>query len=402
MAKNEILDSVLFVTREIENLTKFLLISCENVREKRMEAQQTSLLTATVLYFIKFLYEVYEHMENEEIKKAILSSLRKIFMHLMCEVDYLNRKRGDYTDLSGPREIFLSKEQKELKMNFNFITFDILLNYLTLQKEPIITLQFIKALKLQDFLPLEEVILTKEWRTSIVGNEKINKLISDHYGGSIYTLNNTISMKIQDQTYEQTTLIYAQEKSREEASKKVDLEVIENAIEIYEQETKKRQVMLVNEEENSRGAKNSWRQLWKKLRVYVGQWAHPKFYDQEDYKYSMEDESYQNMQKSELFIHKAAKYETRIRARPYLKVKLIEPSYVEEYNKLLEEKQINMRNIINSLNSLLFLNTNLLMSEQDGQENPSSPMLNPRRISLMPVSVPQKAKTDIFPFRISS
>jgi len=358
---------------------------------------------STILYFFKFFYEVYEHVNNEDVKKVIVSSLKKIFMHLMCQVDYLNKKRGDFSDLSGPREILQSSPQKDLpKMNFTFFTFDILLHYFINKKEPIISLQFIKALKLQDFLPLEEVMITNEWKTAIANNEKISKLINDNYGGSVYTLNNAISMKIQDQTYEQTTLIYTQEKAREEASKKVDLEVIESAAEIYEQEIKRRQIMLVNEEENSRTAKNSWRQLWKKLRIYVGQWAHPKFYDQEDYKYSLEEENYQNMRKNELFIHKICKYETRIRARPFLKVKLIEPAYVEEYDKALEEKQINMRNIINSLNSVLFLNNNLIMSDQEGQTEPSSPMLNPKRISLMPISAPERVKVDIFPFKISN
>ena len=365
VAKNGIEESVMFVCKEIEQLTKFILIACENVDDKTIDKKQHNFLIATVMKILKFLYEIYTFIPQEKIKPIILASLKRIFMHLLCEVDYLSRKTGNFTYLSDVRGSLQGSPSKEggMKRNFTLITFDLVLNYIIYEKEPLINTQFIKTMKLEDFAYLDKFILSKEWKLALTDNEKINKIVNDYYGGSFYTINNKIYKNLQDQAYEQVSLVVAQEKAREQVGKNIELQIIDNATEIYEQETQQRQIVLAKEEEGSRSAKNSWRKIWKKQRVFIGQWTHPEFYDQQDAKFSLENESYGNMGGNKLFSHKIAKYETRSRARPFLKVKLLEPDYVKEHNQVLEDNGTDMFNIINSLNSSIFFKKNITLTD---------------------------------------
>mmetsp|Transcript_11174 Transcript_11174/g.9555 ORF Transcript_11174/g.9555 Transcript_11174/m.9555 type:complete len:129 (-) Transcript_11174:534-920(-) len=101
------------------------------------------------------------------------------------------------------------------------------------------------------------------------------------------------------------------------------------------------------------------------MRSYVGQWRHPDFYDQEDTKYTPDGDSYDAKEKSKLFYHKISKFEVESRARPFLKIKLIEPEYVEKYSKMLNEKRQEIHNILNTLNSSLFFNQNLIPADSE-------------------------------------
>jgi len=91
-------------------------------------------------------------------------------------------------------------------------------------------------------------------------------------------------------------------------------------------------------EEHQNIGKGLWKKMWKRLRIYAGLWKHPDFYDQIDVKDSKEKVP-ENKKKDELYRHKMAKYEVKSRARPFLKVKLREPEYVEEDEKRLGEKR---------------------------------------------------------------
>lgn len=363
MAKNGVESSVVFVCREIEQLTKFILIACENAEEKLIDQKQHNFLIASVLKVLKFFSELYSVVQPEKIKMVILATLKRIFMHLLCEVDYLSRKTGNFSYSPETRGLLQGSPSREggVRKNFTLITFDLTLNYIIHNKESLINTQFIRAMKLEDFAYLDRFILSDEWKSALSQNEKSNKLISEFYGGSFYTMNNQIYKKIQDQAYEQISLIVAQEKAREQVGKTIEVQVIDNATEIYEQETYQRQIVLAKEEEDARSAKNSWRKIWKKQRIFIGQWTHPDFYDQQDYKFSLENESYANMSENKLFSHKIAKYETRSRARVFLKVKLLEPEYVKEHHQVLENNGTDMFNIINSLNSSIFFKKNMTL-----------------------------------------
>lgn len=399
-AKNGMQDSVMLACKEIENISRFILITLENIKEKTLNSNQQTFLLSTILCFLKFLYELYGSIKEEEIKKRLLLCLRRIIMHYMCQVAYMNKKTGDFINLSDVKETGLQKES--LRGTFTYVIFDLALNYLTIKNDPIITVQLIKTLKLQDFSSLEELMLTHEWKIAFTNNEKVNKIINDYYGGSLYMVNTEISKKIQDYAYEQTAVVLNQEKAREDMCKKLELEILDIAIEIAEQESQKRQASLASEEETVRTAKNAWRQLWKRFRIYVGQWAHPRFYDQQDYKFSFEDESFDKMEKPVLFSHKMSKYESRSRARPFLKVKLLEPAYIAEYNKMLKENRADIHDIINSLDANLFVNKNLTMIEFENRRKFTISMIiaNSRKSipSIASVSTQDNVKSEGFTF----
>ena len=110
------------------------------------------------------------------------------------------------------------------------------------------------------------------------------------------------------------------------------------------------------EEENMRISKNFWKKIWKKMRVYIGLWRNPDFYDQIDKKFSLDSDNFEKMVENNIFFHKISKYEIKNRARPFLKVKLLEPKYAVDYNDILKSKRANNIDFIYSLNNALCFN----------------------------------------------
>ena len=84
------------------------------------------------------------------------------------------------------------------------------------------------------------------------------------------------------------------------------------------------------DDESTRTASNIWKKIWKRLRVNNGVWKHPELKNQIDIPFAVNSQG--NSSKSRFFDLKIDKFVTRNKMRPFLKLKLIEPSCVEEYN----------------------------------------------------------------------
>ena len=338
--------------QQIESLLIFLLIVGENVRDKSLGPQRKSFIIASILNLFQILFRLLEiTTEGSEIRQIIVGSIKNVVMHLMCIVDYINQRTGKFGSISSNADTVNSPN---VKQTFTMITHDIITNYLVNEDEPIITVQMIKNLKFNDFTSIGAIILTEEWKKTPVQNQKINQIINEHYSNSLENITSDLARQLEDRTMSQALRNNKVMKKNEEVEKKFGIEIVEIALEVYEQEDEKRQENLANDEECVRTAKNMWKKLWKRMRVYVGQWRHPLVYDQEDYKFDYEKESFANMPKNTLFTHKISKYESKTRARPFVKIKLIEPAYVEEYNRLLSSKRGNIRSLINNLRPNVF------------------------------------------------
>jgi len=330
----------------------FLIIVGENVRERSLGPQRKNFIIASILNLFQILYRLLEITpEESEQWQIIVTSIKNVVMHLMCVVDYINHRTGRFSSLSSNIDM---ANKDNTRQTFTMITYEIITNYLQVEEGPIITLQMIKNLKYKDFASLNAIILTEEWRKTPIQNQKINKIIDEHYSNSLEKITSELARQLEDRTMSQALRNNKVQKKHEELEKKYGIEIVETALEIYEQEDEKRKENLASEEEFVRIAKNMWKKLWKRARVYVGQWKHPLLYDQEDCKFDYDKESFENMRKNLLFTHKISKYESKSRTRPFLKIKLIEPGYVEEYNALLSSKRESVRNLISNLKPNVF------------------------------------------------
>ena len=340
-----------------------MIIVGENVREKNMNPQRKGLITASIVYLIRFLYQLLEINKKEvDTKVNIIRTIRNVMVHLIWVVDYIYSRPDNLSSLSSSNisASNTNSSKDSSKTNFTMISFDIVHKQLTKQAEPILPIHTIKALKNENFSSLNDKILSKEWKRTVLESEEIQDIVNEHYKASLEGVTAEISRRLENRSYSFALKNTRNEKVCEEVQKKYGDEILEVAVDISEQEDYKKQAFLANEEEYIRSAKNSWKKLWKRMRIYVGQWKHPLFYDQIDKKYNAEKEAFNFMKKNIFFRHKGSKYETKSRTRPFLKLKLIEPDYVQEYNKLLAEKREDIRSIINTLSSTVFFNQSVL------------------------------------------
>lgn len=361
------LERTTFACQQIESLLIFLMIVGENVREKYFSWTRKSFITASILILLQILYKLEAVApEDSEIKQVIIGSIRGVIMHFMCVAYYINQRTGKFESVGSNVESVIGSPKESYKQSFTMITYDIISTYLASEQEPLINIQIIKVFKSNDFADITSMITTDDWMNVMVNSEKINHLIGEHYMDNLDAVTSEVSRALEDLSTSRAINNYRFEKKREDSERKFGIEILETALEVYEQENEKRQENLANDEENVRMAKGTWKNLWKKMRVYVGLWKHPSLYDQEDFKFNAEKESYNAMTTNTLFSHKISKYETRSHARPFIKIKLIEPAYVEQYNTILVQRRGDIRSMVNNLRPTVFLNQNYAV------ENPNS------------------------------
>ncbi len=356
--RDKSLERTTFACQQIESLLIFLMIVGENVREKYFSWTRKSFVTASILYLLQMLYKLEALApEDSEIKEVIVGSIRGVIMHFMCIAYYINQRTGKLESMGSNVESVIGSPKESYKQSFTLITCDII-STLATEQEPLINIQIIKVFKSNDFADITSMITTDDWKIVIVSGDKINELIEENYKNDLDAITSDVSRALEDMATSRAINNYKFEKKREDSERKFGVEILETALEVYEQENEKRQENLANDEENMRMAKGTWKNLWKKMRAYVGLWKHPSLYDQEDFKFNAEKESFNAMATNTLYTHKISKYETRSHARPFIKIKLIEPAYVEQYNTLLVQRRGDIRCMVNNLRPTVFLNQN--------------------------------------------
>lgn len=383
-------DSTKFGCENIEKILKTLLITSENIRERNLKSNTSPLILSHILYLMRFMFQILSISDDEEVLNTIKSSILGIAHYLILILDLINsmaRNLGDYEQIK--EEFFNNPQRETVKNSFTLISFDLILTYLSLREDPIITFQLIKNLKHKEFSSLEGYVISTEWKTAFEQGENIRSLINRYFFDPITNISSNISRTIQNSANRYTQLQNLNEKSREENHQKIYTDILNSAVEIYEWESQKKQMNIAFDEENIRRAKNQWKKIWKRLRIYVGIWKHPNFYDQSDRKFTVESEKFDKKKKNEFFTHKIAKYETKSRMRPFLKLKLIEPKYVEEYNKKIKEHRAFVLHQVNQMSSTVFLTQN---KEQEKEDNRFS-FLKKTLKAIMPIK--QQGKFDI-------
>lgn len=339
----------------IERIFKHYLTICENSRDMSIAYYNQSQILSISAYIVYFLYQLTYSGHSESVHIQLKKTIRTNMIFLLCLVDFLNsRTDGEFdfyeqnsrrspTRRSSPglrssANSNLAASYIEAKQEYTLLTFDLVRNVLSSSSsESLITILEIRQQKNNNFYNIEATIFSTQWVASILDNNFIKDLVKANFGESYIKINQNIFLAIQNTAEIMNSVAENLIHRRKTIARKSEDIIYDSAARIHETEDNRKHEVIAFDEERMRIAKSLWRRVWKKLRIFTGQWRHSTFYDQRDAKYQAIE--FEDMKGNHIFYHKMSKFETKTRARPFLKIKLTEPSYVLEYNKLLKERR---------------------------------------------------------------
>lgn len=332
----------------VERLLKHNLIISENCSDKMLVTHSQSQMLAINTYIISFLYTLAISGYPTEITATIRQSIRSIMIYLLSLVDFLNaRTGGSFNTYESVRKKSSDRISTGASSNsitgenetiFSLTTFDFLRSIISANlSEPIITIPEIRQQKSNQFSNIDSTIFTREWIDAFTDNPIAKGLMQNYFGESVMKINSKIFSSLHQAASKIELARDSLLKKRTSTARLLEDTVYEKVAKIHETEDNRKHEITAFDEEMMRIAKSLWRKTWKRMRIYAGQWRHPAFWDQQDEKFRVLE--WDETKDNTIFYHKMSKYETEARARPFLKLKLIEPSYVDEYSKALREKK---------------------------------------------------------------
>lgn len=344
---NANLQRVTFLCSKIERIFKCYLVVAENCRDKSLLFSQRMQVLSISTYIMQFLYNLNFAKFSEEIRNEIRRTTCSNVIFLLSLLDFLNTRTGGSFDTYEGVKRRLSQEKNSLSLNssviesdsgFSFLTYDLIKSIFSANlPNPIITIPEIRQQKINNFHNVESIIFSQEWVEGVMDNQMVKSLIGEYFSESFVKINSEIFLFLQVIVDKIQAGSENASKRRVKIARRCEDGFYESAAKIHEIEDSRKHRIVAIEEEKLRIAKNLWTRVWRKLRIYTGQWKYPKFYDQRDEKYQALE--WDQMLENKTFYHKISKFEIKSRARPFLKVKLIEPEYVTQYNERLEQKR---------------------------------------------------------------
>lgn len=248
---------------------------------------------------------------------------------------------------------FLSEKDNHLKQSnghpnnsVNFFLFDLVSCVLIDEKcNPLFTAEDLKAVTQSQFASLPEMVLGEKWLYGFTKSKNTIQLMQRFYSfDKLSELNHIVKACIQ--RAKQNIETFRESESQGDAlMKDFNEKIYEYSLAVLEKEQLHKRVSHQIQEEQTRQAKNAWKKLWKRQRVFNGAWRHASFYLQSDKKFSMEQYGYDVMQASTIFYYKIDKYEMKNRVRPFLKVKLIEPQFDINYSQKIKANKLGLTQI---------------------------------------------------------
>lgn len=321
--ENNNLSGCEFVGERIRNLVKPLVSLVESLKTEDEEYYNShkEFLMSSLLFAIKSLYQIAEKNSkngNKEISEVLTRSIVSVLNNLGKGV----KPTPSFKKGAGSKKPNLTLGSPTLCAT--------LLEILGLEDQALANLG--------RFDEPDEGIIYGEYQERITEEEKTADLVNKYYGKDWIEISQRIREGLQENISQQNQKNSDQERTSEEALEKSKKEIVEIVGETCENEGQRRKESIKYHEEYSKIRNGQWSKLWRKLRTYVGPWRHPDFYDQVDVKEDAESADKREKQKN-LLKHKLAKSEVKSRAKPFLKIKLIEPQYVEGYEHKVAQQR---------------------------------------------------------------
>lgn len=320
----------------LERIFQYLLVVAENCRDKKIIGQTSQQILASLGYILQFFYVSQRSTSDTVIKKEFTRSLHVCVAFLLSVVDFVNNRLNNFDWFEGLSGNTPQDKPQSAIATYTTLSYELFKTLLSSNVEgSLLTIEGIKQLKSKNFAELDSILASENWSNGLTDNVALTEVITHYYNDTLPDVSSNILSSISVQGQKLTNTLETNQKAVEDGAKRCEDEVFDRAANVHEMEDTRKHQIAAFEEERVRIAKNNWRKQWKRLRVYIGQWRHPEFYHQCDKKYV--NEEWEKMKPNEIFYRKISKYETRARARPFVKVKLIEPEFVLKYNEAFEK-----------------------------------------------------------------
>ena len=367
--KNNNLHHVETYCLSLEKIFKYNLIAAENCRDKTLTAYIQSQILSIDAYLISLLYRFLFSEAQEECKSIVRQSIRSSIIFLLCMVDFLNSHNGNFSTYESSKSSrkkpiergsitsntgatnTITTTANENTCPFTLLTFELFKFILSANHpQPLMLVAEIQQQQSTHFSKIDSAIFDKEWYCATTENHVVLDLIKNYFGESYQKINKNIFSNLQAIARKSESANEISQKKIRTIAKSWEDMIYERATKIHELEDVHKHEITAFDEESMRIAKSLWRKIWKRQRIYSGQWRHPSFYDQRDEKYKAQE--WDDIKTSTLFYHKMSRFQTESRARPFLKLKLIEPAYVLQYENDYRERR--QRKLLVSVNTDIF------------------------------------------------
>ena len=319
--------------KRLEKLIAFILTASSQQAQSSISIQDFDFLVSTVLFVLKFLYQMFEKSQlsnNEDMSLSICTCLLKILQNMQASMELRqNRNQDEIASMSSS-----TRHLKQIigGRNISNTVFEALeLDTTNLSELQNIVNKTSSREKLETF---------DNWFQNIL-SDKVSLLLEKHFDTNWAKISLNLQKKFGSKISKLNQEALDIDKVREEAKEKSkeDIFVIIGKVNTAEKQRKTGIIEL--QDENSKIIKSLWNKIWEKLRTCRGQWKHSELYDQTDTKDNRglgKNNEKMKFVENKLFVHKLAKFETKSRSRPFVKTKPLDPKYAEGYELELQRK----------------------------------------------------------------
>ena len=344
MVKQNNIEKLVMFCSHAERMFQFYLVAGENCRDKKIIGPSSRQIVAHLICLLQFFYVTKKNASEPRVAEELAKTLRNCTAFLLAVIDLINNRMNNFDSFEGLKESSLEKPTNMVSA-YTLISYELLKNILSIDvKGSLLSMEEIKELKSKDFINLDTILAGSNWATAFMENAAISDLMDEYYNENVSELYDKVSTMMNIRSKKLKEYTEKHYKLTHQSAQRCEDEVMERASTVLEMEDTRKHQVAAFEEERVRIAKSLWKKNWKSLRTYIGQWKHPAFSHQSDKKYVAEE--WDKLKPNEIFYRKISKYETRSRARPFIKIKLIEPEHVLQYNAILAEIKQNSKKII--------------------------------------------------------
>lgn len=362
--ENGVIKGVEAACGQLERLLKSLFVLVENCDSQDLISSNKDFLVSSVLYIFGLLCQATEKAHDSQHKKTLVPLSNCVSNITRVLKENMGSQQAPAVMSSSHRGFGSASESK------------------------ILALAIVDALDLENELEnLEEhrsseQSFVEKLKHKLGQGGSADQIVNRYYARTWKTLNKEINKNLEERAMTQGKAAVEHEKTSQEGREKNKKEIRELMREVCEMEHQRRKEAILGHENYKRVGKSSWKKVWKRLRIYVGQWKHPEFYDQDDVKDNRpqnNDSTSQVQNQSEkvnkiskktsntMLNHKISKYEIKSRARPFLKVSLVDPKHAEEVEKNLDKLREGEKNSALQINEEVCVVKSSIEEESKGK-----------------------------------
>mmetsp|Transcript_11174 Transcript_11174/g.9553 ORF Transcript_11174/g.9553 Transcript_11174/m.9553 type:complete len:202 (-) Transcript_11174:1143-1748(-) len=184
--RNLQVENVMLACEKITKIMKTLIVSGENIREKHINTHIHGQVISINCFFLRMFYEAMDINTDDEINEILQGALADAVSYIMMVVEYINKRTSNFSTYRELKETMMTTPQKDTNKNsYSLVSFDLILNYLSTEDEPLVSISMINKLRYEDFKPIGAFIFSQKWKDALIVNSKINKMLDSYFEDEI-------------------------------------------------------------------------------------------------------------------------------------------------------------------------------------------------------------------------